>query len=255
MRKVYLLITNDGQTAPLGNVQVLQNQGEWLVQGVMVLPFRGTGGAGSQHQGKKSSHTSGDLTAGTSTNWLGNSLAQKDLGGPGGHQACPCGKESQQHHAGNCCTGNFQQAEGGDPLVQLSTTETHPECWAQVCALQNKTKKCWGVSKTGPQKGLRGWSICPVRRSWESWGCSALKREGSRGSCECVWVPGVRVKEMEPDSSQGCHWIRASGYRLKYRNSSLKIGRNLLNLRVTKHWSWLRGDALCSPPAPPPTNT
>lgn len=36
------------------------------------------------------------------------------------------------------CIGNCQQAEGGDPLVQLSTSETHLGCWVQVCALQNK---------------------------------------------------------------------------------------------------------------------
>lgn len=38
------------------------------------------------------------------------------------------------------------------------------------------------------------------------------------------------MKEMEPDSFQGCHWTRANGYKLKYRNSCLKIGRNLFNL-------------------------
>lgn len=54
----------------------------------------------------------------------------------------------------------------------------------------------------------------------------------------------VRVKEKEPDSFQGSHWAKASGYKLKYRNSCLKTGRNLFNLRVTKCCNRLRGEVM-----------
>lgn len=54
----------------------------------------------------------------------------------------------------------------------------------------------------------------------------------------------VRVKEMEPDSFQGCHWTRSNGYKLRFRNSCLKIGRNLFNLRVTKCWNRLHGEVM-----------
>jgi len=43
-----------------------------------------------------------------------------------------------------------------------------------------ETWTCWSASRQGPQKGSKGWNTSPTRTGWESWDCSAWRREGSR---------------------------------------------------------------------------
>ena len=43
-----------------------------------------------------------------------------------------------------------------------------------------KTWTCWSGSRGGPQKWSEGWNTSPIRQGWESWGCSAWRREGCR---------------------------------------------------------------------------
>ena len=42
-----------------------------------------------------------------------------------------------------------------------------------------RTWTCWSESGGGPQRGSQGWSSSPMKTGWESWGCSAWRREGS----------------------------------------------------------------------------
>jgi len=41
-----------------------------------------------------------------------------------------------------------------------------------------RTWNCWSSSRAGPQRWSEGWSTSPMRKGWESWGCSAWRREG-----------------------------------------------------------------------------
>ena len=41
-----------------------------------------------------------------------------------------------------------------------------------------RTWMCWSGSRGGPRKWSEGWSTSPMRTGWESWGCSAWRREG-----------------------------------------------------------------------------
>jgi len=43
-----------------------------------------------------------------------------------------------------------------------------------------RTWTCWSRFRGGPQKRSEGCSTSPVRSGWESWGCSAWRKEGSR---------------------------------------------------------------------------
>ena len=45
-----------------------------------------------------------------------------------------------------------------------------------------RTQNCWSQSRGGTWRYLEGWSSSPVKTGWESWGCSAWRREGSRGT-------------------------------------------------------------------------
>ena len=43
-----------------------------------------------------------------------------------------------------------------------------------------KTWTCWSRSREGLKKWSEGWKTSPIRTGWESWGCSACRREGFR---------------------------------------------------------------------------
>ena len=51
-------------------------------------------------------------------------------------------------------------------------------------ALSTRTWNCWSRSKGGLQKWSEGWSSSPMRTGWESWACSAWRREG----CGETWL-------------------------------------------------------------------
>lgn len=36
----------------------------------------------------------------------------------------------------------------------------------------------WTVCREGPQRGSKGWEVWLVRKGWDTWVCSALRREG-----------------------------------------------------------------------------
>ena len=42
-----------------------------------------------------------------------------------------------------------------------------------------RTWSCWSRSRGGPQRSSKGWSTSPMRKGWESWGCSAWRNKGS----------------------------------------------------------------------------
>jgi len=41
-----------------------------------------------------------------------------------------------------------------------------------------KTRTCWSRSRGGPQKWIEGWNSSPMRKDWETWGCSACRTVG-----------------------------------------------------------------------------
>jgi len=42
-----------------------------------------------------------------------------------------------------------------------------------------------------------GWNISPVRKGWESWGCSAWRRKDCGVTLEQLPVPGGAARELE----------------------------------------------------------
>ena len=45
-----------------------------------------------------------------------------------------------------------------------------------------RTWSCWSGSRKRPQRWSEGWSTSPTGTSWDSWGSSACRREGTRGT-------------------------------------------------------------------------
>jgi len=47
-----------------------------------------------------------------------------------------------------------------------------------------RTWTCWSGARGGAQKRSKDWSTAPMRKGWESWGCSAWRSEG----CGETWL-------------------------------------------------------------------
>ena len=43
---------------------------------------------------------------------------------------------------------------------------------------RGRARTCWSGSREGPQRWSEGWNTSPVKTDWESWGCSAWRKEG-----------------------------------------------------------------------------
>lgn len=153
---------------------MIQNRGQWLLQQVVMLPFRGTGRR-RRPTGILLSSTQGDKVLPHlrrnncrhqyrhGTDWLGTAWHKRTLGVlvdsklNVSQQRVLMAKKADSFMLG--CSGHCQQVEGGDALMQLSTGETHLECWVQVCALQNKRHRNTGV--------------CPKKDHKSDWGTAA----------------------------------------------------------------------------------
>ena len=55
-------------------------------------------------------------------------------------------------------------------LLPVSLIQSHILCLSQAQQMK--------LSRGGPQKWSGVWSTSPVRKGWESWGCSAWRSEG-----------------------------------------------------------------------------
>ena len=91
-----------------------------------------------------------------------------------------------------------QQVEGGDsaPLLHF---ETPPGVLCPALEPQHRTDvDLLERVQRRPQKWSEGWNTSAVRKGWESWGCSAWRREGSRKSLLepfSTWRPTGKQEE------------------------------------------------------------
>jgi len=112
-----------------------------------------------------------------------------------------------------------------------------------------KTWSCCSRSRGGPQKRSEGWSTSPVKKGWESWGCSAWRREAAGRPCCGLLVPEGAYKE----AGEG-HFTRACSDRTKSSGFKLKEGwfrsderKKFFTLRVVRHWHRLPREAVATP--------
>ncbi|KAK4831333.1 hypothetical protein QYF61_016822 [Mycteria americana] len=72
-----------------------------------------------------------------------------------------------------------QQGEGGDSALLLRSGETPLQCCVQLGGPQHrKDMELLERVQRRPQKWSEGWNTSAVEKGWESWGCSAWRREG-----------------------------------------------------------------------------
>jgi len=80
-----------------------------------------------------------------------------------------------------------------------------------------------------------------MRRGWESWGCSAWRREGSRETLEQLPVPGGGCrKDGESIFSRACcDRTRSNCLKLRDGRFRLDIRTKFFTMRVVNHWNRL----------------
>lgn len=77
---------------------------------------------------------------------------------------------------------------------------------------------CWSAPRRGQQKWSKGWNTSPVRTGWESWGCSAWRREGSGNTWEqpfSIWKGAIRKKGVRFFSTVCYDRTRGNGLKQK----------------------------------------
>ena len=113
----------------------------------------------------------------------------KELGDTGlwqaGHEPAMCPHSPESHlypgmHQKKC----DQQIKGGDSAPLLCIDETspgalHPDFESSV---QERPVGAW--PEEGHRNDPKEWNTSPARTGWESWGCSAWRRDGSRKTWE-----------------------------------------------------------------------
>jgi len=85
----------------------------------------------------------------------------------------PCSQGPTMHN--HCWSLASRSREG---ILLLCCGETSSGVASSSEALSTRTWTCWIGSRGGQQKWSEGWSTSPTRTGWESWSCSAWRREG-----------------------------------------------------------------------------
>ena len=88
-----------------------------------------------------------------------------------------------------------------------------------------------------------------MRRGWESWGCSAWRREGSRETLEQLPVPEEAYRKDGEDifSRICCNKTRSNGFKLRESTFRLDIRKKISMTRVVKRWHRLPREAVETP--------
>ena len=95
-----------------------------------------------------------------------------------------------------------------------------------------KSWTCWSGSRGGPQKWSEGWSTSPMRKGWESWGCSAWKRRLWGDLIAAFqYLKGPYRKDGDRLFGRAC-WDRtgSNGFKLEEGGFKLDTGKNV--------WQW-----------------
>lgn len=103
----------------------------------------------------------------------------------------------------------------------------------------------WRETSERPQRKSIDWSICHTRRGWESWDCSAWRREGSQRTlsmCKNTWG---RCKE-DGRLFQWCPVTGGNGHKLNHMKFHWNKINHFLLWGWYNYWNWLFSEVVDS---------
>ena len=107
-------------------------------------------------------------------------------------------------------------------------------CWGHIWTavfsselLSSKKQGTTGESPAEDSKGDEGSGTSPVRAHWETWGCSAWRRDLK---CRSQVDGSSFFSVVNSDRTRG------KGHKLEYRNFHTNIRKKCFTVRVTEHW-------------------
>ena len=105
----------------------------------------------------------------------------------------------------------------------------------------------WKQYSKGSRRWLKDWNIPDIRKGWESWDFSAWRREDSRRSYQCIWIPEGKVERKWSQALFSDVQWQGKRHKLKHRRFRLNISKHLFTVRVTEHWHRLSREIMESP--------
>jgi len=102
-------------------------------------------------------------------------------GGKTGHEPTMCACSPEGQPLSRSCIKSSMASRSREVILPLYSAllRHHPESCVQLWAPSTRrTWSCWRGSRGRPQRWSECWSNSPTRKDWESWGCSACRREG-----------------------------------------------------------------------------
>lgn len=97
------------------------------------------------------------------------------------HETKMCLYSKDWYHSGLHSEDCWQQVEGDDLCSLLRNGEALSAVSSAGLPSKRETWTSWKESIRLPQIWLRSWSICPIRKGWETLGLLSLQKRRSRG--------------------------------------------------------------------------
>lgn len=144
---------------------------------------------------------------------------------------CPCSKEAKVNLD---CIRHSVASRSRGVILPLGTC-VHAGSWMQQ--RHGHTVEC----NKWPQRWCRDWSISPMKRGWESWDCSDLRKVGSGGFYPCTWTPEGNAWRGQSWDLQWCPVKRHQEVGTNTEVSSECQETSFHAVTMTKHWhAWPR---------------
>jgi len=137
-------------------------------------------------------------------------------------------------------------------ILPLYCALVRPHLYSTVCSFGLHSSKhawnYWRETSRGLQRWLGAWSISFMRKGWQTWDCSAWRREDCKGNHINIYKylkDGSQVDGTRLFSVVRSDRTRGNGQRTKLECKKFHLNmKKFFTVRVTEYWNRLSGEAV-----------